>query len=200
MLNEKSAPGVDGQTWRQYCKNSKESIPELHRAFKSGEYKAPHIRRAYIPKGEGEQRPLGLPTVEDKVLQTALTRVLTPVYEEVFLNCSYGYRKGKSAHEALNVLFHSVSFEGMRYIIDADIRDYFGSIKHQCLRDFLDHRIKDGVIRKQIDKWLKAGVLEGSPVSYPRRGTPQGRTISPLLSNIYLHMYLTTGLPTRSSH
>ena len=128
MLNEKSAPGVDGQTWRQYCKNSNESIPELHRAFKSGEYKAPHIRRAYIPKGEGEQRPLGLPTVEDKVLQTALTRVLTPVYEEVFLNCSYGYRKGKSAHEALNDLFHSVSFEGMRYIIDADIRDYFGSI------------------------------------------------------------------------
>jgi len=84
MLNEKSAPGVDGQTWRQYCKNSKESIPELHRAFKSGEYKAPHIRRAYIPKGEGEQRPLGLPTVEDKVLQTTLTRVLMPVYEEVY--------------------------------------------------------------------------------------------------------------------
>lgn len=190
MLNEKSAPGVDGQTWQQYCKNSKESIPELYRAFKSGQYKAPHIRRAYIPKGENKLRPLGLPTVEDKVLQTAVTRVLTPVYEEVFLNCSYGYRQGKSAHKALEDLFHAVSFKDMRYIIDADIQDYFGSIDHQCLREFLDLRIKDGVIRKQIDKWLKAGVMEGSQVSYPDAGTPQGGTISPLLSNIYLHYVL----------
>jgi len=190
MLNRESAPGVDGQTWSQYCDSCMDSIPELHKAFKSGQYRAPHIRRTYIPKGEGQLRPLGLPTVEDKVLQRAVTRVLTPVYEEVFLDCSYGYRGGKSAHDALNELFHRVSFEGGRYIIDADIQDYFGSIDHQCLREFLDLRIKDGVIRKQIDKWLKAGILEGNQVSYPKEGTPQGGIISPLLSNIYLHYVL----------
>lgn len=131
-----------------------------------------------------------MPTVEDKVLQRAVTRVLTPVYEEVFLSCSYGYRPGKSAHEALNELFREVSFKGKRYIIDADIQDYFGSINHECLRGFLDLRIKDGVIRKQIDKWLKAGVMEGNRLSYPEAGTPQGGIISPLLSNIYLHYVL----------
>jgi len=107
------------------------------------------------------------------------------------LDCSYGYRGGKSAHDALNELFHRISFEGGRYIIDADIQDYFGSIDHQCLREFLDLRIKDGVIRKQLDKWLKAGILEGNQVSYPEEGTPQGGIISPLLSNIYLLYILT---------
>ncbi|WP_262708204.1 reverse transcriptase domain-containing protein [Mucilaginibacter gilvus] len=108
-----------------------------------------------MPKGDGKLRPLGLPTVEDKLLQSAVTKILTPVYEQIFIPTSYGFRPGKSQHQALAAHFSEVSFKGKRYIIDADLQNYFGSIDHQCLREFLDHRIKDGVIRKMIDKWLK---------------------------------------------
>lgn len=189
-LNKYSTGGVDGKTWYMYKSNEREDISSLHSRFKSGEYRAPQIRRAYIPKGGGENRPLGIPTVEDKILQSAVSQVLTPVYEQEFYDLSYGFRPGKSAHQALQRLFEEVSFRGKGYIIEADLKNYFGSIDHQCLRMFLDHRIKDGVIRKQIDKWLKAGILESGMVSYPKAGTPQGGSISPLLSNIYLHYVL----------
>ena len=158
MLNVNSKSGVDGQTWEEYYEQRDQRIPQLYTAFKSGKYRAPHVRRTYIEKGDGNKRPLGVPTVEDKLLQRAVNRVLTSVYEQIFLENSYGFRPGKSAHQALDKLFKEVSFKGMRYIIDADIKNYFGSINHQCLREFLDLRIKDGVIRKQIDKWLKAGI------------------------------------------
>jgi len=190
LLNKQSASGVDGQSWKAYNEERKERIPELLKGFKSGSYRAPHIRRVYIPKGEGKQRPLGIPTIEDKALQTAVSKILTPVYEGIFYESSYGFRPGKSQHQALEELFKEVSFQGKRYIIDADMENYFGSISHQCLREFLDRKIKDGVIRKMIDKWLKAGVLENDEVSYPTEGTPQGGSISPLLSNIYLHYVL----------
>ncbi len=190
MLNKKGASGVDRESWYEYNEKRWKRIPELLTAFKSGRYKAPAIRRVYIPKGDGKLRPLGLPTVEDKLLQTAVNRVLTPVYEQVFYESSYGFRPGKSQHQALEKLFHEVSFKGKRYIIDADMKNYFGSINHQCLREFLDRRIKDGVIRKMIDKWLKAGILEEGQMSYPKEGTPQGGSVSPLLSNIYLHYVL----------
>lgn len=189
-LNKNAAAGVDGETWRSYDVKREEGIPQLLSAFKSGTYRAPHIRRVDIPKGDGKFRPLGLPTVEDKVLQKAVTDVLTPVYEQIFHPSSYGYRPGKSPHQGLEKLFSEVSFKNMRYIIDADMQNYFGSINHQCLREFLDRRIKDGVIRKMIDKWLKAGVLENGQITYPTEGTPQGGTISPLLSNVYLHYVL----------
>jgi group II intron reverse transcriptase/maturase len=190
MLNKQSASGVDGQDWKAYNEEHKERIPELLKEFKSGRYRAPHIRRVYIPKGEGKERPLGIPTIEDKVLQTAVSKILTPIYEGIFYESSYGFRLGKSQHQALEELFKEVSFQGKRYIIDADMENYFGSINHQCLREFLDRKIKDGVIRKMIDKWLKAGVLEEGQVKYPTEGTPQGGIISPLLSNIYLHYVL----------
>ena len=190
LLNKHSAAGVDGQTWRDYNENRKEKIAQLHAAFKKGTYRAPNIRRVYIPKGDGKDRPLGLPTIEDKILQTAVTKVLSVIYEPIFSNSSYGFRPGKSQHQALEELFRQVSFKGKRYIIDADMQNYFGSINHQCLREFLDRKIKDGVVRKMIDKWLKAGVLEEDQVAYPTEGTPQGGTISPLLSNIYLHYVL----------
>jgi len=189
-LNKTGAPGVDGQSWRAYHEDQYGRIPELLEAFKSGHYRAPKIRRTYIPKGNGKWRPLGLPTVEDKVLQSGVSRVLTPVYEQLFYPNSYGFRPGKSQHQALEHLFGAVSFEGMCYVIDADMANYFGSIDHGWLRTFLDHRIKDGIIRRMIDKWLKAGILEAGRVSYPKEGTPQGGIISPLLSNIYLHYVL----------
>ena len=138
LLNKRSAAGVDGQTWRDYNENRKEKIAQLHAAFKKGTYRAPNIRRVYIPKGDGKDRPLGLPTIEDKILQTAVTKVLSVIYEPIFSNSSYGFRPGKSQHQALEELFRQVSFKGKRYIIDADIQNYFGSINHQCLREFLD--------------------------------------------------------------
>jgi RNA-directed DNA polymerase len=189
-LNKRGASGVDAETWKDYNEQRGERIPQLLAAFKSGKYRAPNIRRVYIPKGDGKLRPLGLPTVEDKLLGTAVSRVLTPVYEQLFYPTSYGFRPGKSQHQALEALSREVSFKRKRYIIDADMQNYFGSINHQCLREFLDRRIKDGVIRKMIDKWLKAGVLENGQVAYPTEGTPQGGTISPLISNVYLHYVL----------
>lgn len=189
-LNKQSASGVDGETWVSYDAKRSDTIPLLLTAFKSGKYHAPNIRRVHIPKGDGKLRPLGLPTVEDKLLQKAVTDLLTPVYEQIFHPTSYGFRPGKSQHQALEVLFKEVSFKTKRYIIDADMQNYFGSINHQFLREFLDRRIKDGVIRKMIDKWLKAGVLENGQLEYPTAGTPQGGTISPLLSNVYLHYVL----------
>lgn len=189
-LNKTGASGVDGETWLNYYEERSKRIPQLLAAFKSGKYRAPNIRRVYIPKGEGKFRPLGLPTVEDKLLQTAVNRVLAPVYEQIFHPASFGFRPGKSQHQALEKLFKEVSFKNKRYIIDADMQNYFGSINHQCLREFLDRRIKDGVIRKMIDKWLKAGILEDGRIEYPVEGTPQGGSISPLLSNVYLHYVL----------
>jgi len=189
-LNKKGATGVDGQSWADYNEVKHEQMPKLLAQFKSGSYKAPLIRRTYIPKGNAKVRPLGLPTIEDKLLQKAVTQVLTPTYEQEFCSTSYGFRPGKSQHQALEMLFKEVSFKGKSYVIDADITNYFGSIDHGKFREFLDLRIKDGVIRKMIDKWLKAGVLEDGQVSYPDEGTPQGGVISPLLSNIYLHYVL----------
>ena len=187
-LNKNSSPGTDEKNWYDYSVRPR--IGGLLGEFKSGKYKAPSIRRVYIPKGKTGKRPLGIPTIEDKVLQESVRRVLTPIYEEDFKSFSYGYREKHSAHQAVEHMFKEVSFKGMRYIIDADIKNYFGSIDHGQMREFLDRRVKDGVIRKMIDKWLKAGILEGKQLTYPEEGTPQGGVISPLLSNIYLHYVL----------
>jgi group II intron reverse transcriptase/maturase len=189
-LNKNSSPGVDGKYWHDYSLESQFRIPELLVEFKSGKYKAPPIRRVYIPKGKTGRRPLGIPTIEDKILQESVRRILTPIYEEDFKPFSYGFRSRRSAHQAIEYMFKEVSFKGLHYIIDADIKNYFGSINHGILREFLDHRVKDGVIRKMIDKWLKAGIFEDKQLSYPTEGTPQGGLISPLLSNIYLHYVL----------
>lgn len=188
QLNKNSKAGVDGVEWYDY--GLKFRTGELLSEFKSGRYKAPAIRRVHIPKGKTEKRPIGIPTIEDKVLQQSVRRVLTPIYEEDFKDFSYGYRPKRSPHQAIERLFREVSFGGMHYIIDADIKNYFGSLDHGELREFLSRRVKDGVIRKVIDKWLKAGVLEGEQLTYPTEGTPQGGVISPLLSNIYLHYVL----------
>lgn len=190
QLNRHSSAGVDGQSWHSYGEVAPQRLPGLLSAFKSGKYQAPPIRRVYIRKGKTGKRPLGLPTLEDKVLQSSVRSVLEPIYEEDFKDFSYGFRSNRSCHQAIEYMFKKVSFGGMRYIIDADLQDYFGSIDHGLLREFLDRRVKDGVVRKMIDKWLKAGILEDKQLTYPKEGTPQGGVLSPLLSNIYLHYVL----------
>lgn len=190
QLNKKSAGGIDGKTWQQYGQEFSGRCESLLGEFKSGRYRAPAIRRVYIQKDKHSQRPLGIPTIEDKVLQESVRKVIEPIYEEEFKAFSYGFRPGRSQHQAIDYMFRKVSFENMHYIIDADIKDCFGSINHGILREFLDKRVKDGVIRKMIDKWLKAGVMEAGNISYPHAGTPQGGIISPLMSNIYLHYVL----------
>ena len=189
-LNKYSTKGTDGESWFDYALEVKERLPVLLSSFKSREYRAPSIRRVYIPKGKTDKRALGIPTIEDKVLQSGVRKVLEPVYEEIFKDFSYGFRPNRSCHKAIEDMFKKVSFGGMRYIIDADIQNYFGSINHGMLREFLDLRVKDGVIRNMIDKWLKAGILEEGQLTYPDEGTPQGGIISPLLSNIFLHYVL----------
>lgn len=189
-LNKDSSPGIDGKYWHNYSQEAQFRIPELLGEFKSGKYKAPPIRRVYISKGKNGKRPLGIPTIEDKILQESVRRILTPIYEEEFKTFSYGFRGGRSAHQAIDYMFKEVSFKGLHYIIDADIKNYFGNINHGIFREFLDCRVKDGVVRRMIDKWLKAGILEDKQLSYPKEGTPQGGIISPLLGNIYLHYVL----------
>ena len=189
-LNKKSAAGIDGKTWQQYGLEFPERRESLLGEFKSGRYRAPALRRVYIPKDKHGQRPIDIATTEDKVLQESVRKVIEPIYEEDFKPFSYGFRPGRSQHQAIDHMFKQVSFQKMHYIIDADLKNYFGSINHGILREFLDKRVKDGVIRKMIDKWLKAGVMESGNISYPDRGTQQGSVISPILSNIYLHYAL----------
>lgn len=188
--NKKSSSGVDGQTWTSYGKDLKPKLNRLLEQFRKGNYKAPHVRRVFIKKDNGKLRPLGIPTIEDKVLQGGVKSVIEPIYERIFKQFSFGFRTNHSAHQAIEYLSKEVRDKGIRYIIDADIENYFGTINHSHLRSFLDRRVKDGVIRRMINKWLKAGILEEKQLSYPKEGTPQGGVISPLLSNIYLHYVL----------
>ena len=184
------ATGIDGVTAADYEKDLEANLDGLLDRIKSGRYFAPPVRRRYIPKADGTKRPLGIPTLEDKVAQRAILMLLEPVYEADFLPCSYGFRPGRSAHDALNALRNGIIEQHQRWVIDADLRSYFDSIPHGHLRTFLDLRIKDGVVRRMIDKWLKAGVLEEGTVHKPVAGTPQGGVISPMLSNIFLHHVL----------
>jgi len=184
------AVGIDGQTAREYGENLEENLASLHNRFKSGTYRAPAVKRVYIPKGDGkETRPIGIPTFEDKILQRAVAMVLEAVYEQDFLDSSYGFRPGRSAHDALDEAYHVTSMNG-GYVIDLDIKSFFDMMAHGYVRAFLDKRVRDGVIRRVLDKWLKAGVMEEGRHEINRVGTPQGGVISPLLANIFLHEVL----------
>lgn len=182
------APGIDGQTAAEYAVNLESNLRELLSKFKAGTYKAPPVRRAYIPKGSGsELRALGMPTFEDKILQRAVTMILEAVYEQDFFDFSFAYRPGRTQHEALEGLWRAAMQMGGGWLLEVDIKDCFGSFEHKHLRACLDKRVKDGVIRKAIDKWLKAGIWEEGRVEHAETGTPQGGVVSPLLANIYLH-------------
>jgi group II intron reverse transcriptase/maturase len=184
------AAGIDGQTATSYASNLEANLADLLERMKSGRYRAPAVRRVYIPKGDGSQRPLGIPTFEDKVAQRAVVMLLEPIYEQDFLNCSYGFRPGRSQHQALDALWTHIMRHRGYAVLDLDLRKFFDTLDHGHLREFLAKRVTDGVIRRLIDKWLKAGVLEGGEVRLTELGTPQGGVISPLLSNIYLHYVL----------
>lgn len=189
---KRGATGVDGQTAEEYARQLESNLARLLEQAKSGSYRAPPVRRVHIPKDKGQSRPLGIPTFEDKVLQRAIAMLLEAVYEQDFLECSYGFRPGRSAHQALTTLRDTLMGMGGGWVIEVDIREYFGSIDHEHLRDALGQRIGDGVVLRLIGKWLNAGVMEEGQLSYPETGTPQGGVISPLLANVYLHVVLDT--------
>ena len=183
------AVGVDGQTAEQYAENLEENLADLLGRFKSGRYQAPPARRVYIPKDGGKRRPIGIPAFEDKVLQQAVSMVLTAVYEQDFLDVSYGFRPGRSQHQALQALWSAIGWEGS-WVVELDIKSFFDTLSHVQLRGFLDQRVRDGVIRRAIDKWLKAGIMEQEQYIRSTSGTPQGGVASPVLANIYLHEVL----------
>ena len=186
-----AAPGVDGQTAQDYSANLAVNLQALEGRAKSGTYRAAPVRRVRIPKGTGnETRPLGIPTFEDKVLQRAVVMALEPIYEQDFLDCSYGFRPRRSAHQALQALWQHTTELAGGWIVEVDIRRFFDTLDHAHLRALLRRRVRDGVLLRLIDKWLHAGVLEEGVLSYPESGTPQGGVISPLLANIYLHYVL----------
>jgi group II intron reverse transcriptase/maturase len=181
------AVGVDGQTAEGYAVNLRQNLLGLIDRLKSGRYRAPPVRRHYIDKTGGGQRGLGIPSFEDKVAQRAIVMLLEPIYEQTFLGCSFGYRPGRNAHQALQVLHTGVMKQRGHWVLEVDIRRYFDSIPFAPLREILAKRVTDGVVRRLIDKWLKAGVLEAGQVHYPEAGTPQGGVVSPILSNVFLH-------------
>ena len=190
-IRKDAAAGVDGVTAAQYEADLEANLSGLLERFKSGRYRAPAVRRVHLEKpGTSKTRPIGIPTLEDKILQRAVLMVLEPVYEQDFLDCSYGFRPGRGAHQALQSLWEGLMEFGGGWVIDLDIEDFFGSVEWGHLRSFLDQRVQDGVIRRAIGKWLNAGVMEAGELSYPQRGTPQGGVVSPTLSNVYLHEVL----------
>jgi RNA-directed DNA polymerase len=187
------APGVDGQTAEQYAANLEENLRSLLERAKSGTYRAPPVRRVHIPKGSGaETRPIGIPTFEDKVLQRAVTMVLEAIYEQDFLDCSYGFRRGRSAHHALETLQNQAVWMPGGWVLEIDIRKFFDSLDHKRLVEILRRRVLDGVLLRLIGKWLRAGILEDGGITYPEAGSPQGGVISPMLANIFLHEVLDT--------
>ena len=188
------AAGVDGQTWHEYKKNLEENLQSLLNRAKSGTYRAPPVRRVHIPKGGSttETRPVGIPTLEDKVLQRAVVMLLEPIYEQDFDPGSYGFRPHRSAHAALEDLREQAMDSKGGWVLEVDIRKFFDTLDHAHLRQFLQLRVRDGVLTRLIGKWLNAGVMEDGNVSYPDDGSPQGGVISPLLANVFLHHVLDT--------
>ncbi len=189
-LEANKATGIDKVTKQEYSANLEENIQDLVKRLKSHTYRPQPVRRVYIPKGNGEQRPLGIPTYEDKLVQMGLSKILTAIYDPCFIEQSYGFRVGKSAHEALRKLNEIIRYKPINYIVDADIKGFFNNVKHEWVVKFIQHRIKDPNIIKLLKKMLMAGTIEAGKYVKTEKGMPQGSIVSPILSNIYLHYVL----------
>jgi RNA-directed DNA polymerase len=186
-LKREAAPGVDGQTWRHYGEALEQNLQDLSDRLKRGAYRAKPVRRVFIPKADGRQRPLGVTALEDKIVQRATVEVLNAIYETDFLGFSYGFRPGRSQHKALDALYAGLLTRKVNWVLDIDIRGFFDAIEHEWLVKFVEHRIADRRVVRLIQKWLNAGVLEEGKRMRVEEGTPQGGSASPLLANIYLH-------------
>jgi len=186
-LKRKSAPGIDGKTWKEYGTNLGDNLKKLSEQLRKGTYRARAVKRTYIPKGDGRQRPIGIPALEDKIVQRAMVEVLNAVYEVDFLGFSYGFRPKRSQHNALDAVVEAIEGKKVNWVLDLDIRGFFDAIDHEWLIKFVGHRIKDERVIRHIRKWLNAGVMEEEKWYKTDEGTPQGGSISPLLANIYLH-------------
>lgn len=182
-----AAAGVDGQSWQAYGQELEDNLHDLSERLANGKYQAKPVKRVYIPKADGKQRPIGIPVLEDKIVQRATVKVLNAIYETDFLGFSYGFRPGRSAHRALDALAVGIQSKKVNWLLDADIRRFFDTLSHECLIQFLQQRIADNRVVRHIQKWLNAGVLEEGKRVQAEEGTPQGGSISPLLANIYLH-------------
>lgn len=190
MMNRKGASGVDGETTKQFEPQLEDRTQDIWSRMKANCYKAQPVRRVEIPKGNGKPRPLGIPTVEDRLVQRAVARILEAIFGQDFLDFSYGFRPGRNPHQAIKSLRSIIVTKKVRHIFEADIRGYFNHINHEWLMKMLKQRIADPVILRLIGKWLKAGVMENGIVTRNEEGTPQGGPISPILANIYLHYVL----------
>src|SRR6266702_125094 len=186
-LKKEAAPGVDGETWRHYGEQLEGNLQELAERLKRGAYRAKPVRRVFIPKADGRQRPLGVPALEDKIVQRAAVEVLNAIYETDFLDFSYGFRPGRSQHNALDALYTGLLTKKVNWVLDLDIRGFFDALSHEWLVKFVEHRVADRRVVRLIQKWLNAGVLEDGKRIRVEEGTPQGGSASPLLANVYLH-------------
>jgi RNA-directed DNA polymerase len=186
-LKKEAAPGVDGETWRHYGEELGTNLQDLSERLKRGAYRAKPVRRVYIPKADGRQRPLGVTALEDKIVQRAAVEVLNAIYETDFLGFSYGFRPGRSQHQALDALYTGLLTRKVNWVLDLDIRGFFDGLSHEWLVKFIEHRIADRRVVRLIQKWLNAGVLEDGKRIPVEEGTPQGGSASPLLANVYLH-------------
>ena len=189
-IRPQAAPGVDGVTWGSYGENLEENLQGLLARVNSGAYRASPSRRAYIEKTDGRLRPLGIATLEDKILQRAVVEVLNAIYEEDFLGFSYGFRPGRRPHDALDALSVGITREKVNWVLDADVKEFFTNLDHDWLTRFLEHRIADKRVLRLIRKWLNAGVIEDGEWTASEEGAPQGASASPLLANVYLHYVL----------
>lgn len=189
-LKKQAAPGIDGISWEEYGQDLDARLTDLQDRIHRGSYQPQPVRRVYIPKADGRQRPLGIPAVEDKIVQQAVRMILEPIYEPVFLGFSYGFRPGRSQHDALDALAVVITKGRTNWVLDADIRSFFDTIDHGWMKRFIEHRIADRRLVQLLEKWLHAGVMENGELHEVQEGTPQGGIISPLLANIYLHYVL----------
>src|SRR5450759_1212928 len=186
-LKRKAAPGVDGVTWQEYEPGLEDRLVDLHSRVHRGAYRATPSRRVYIEKADGRQRPLGVAAMEDKIVQHAVVTILHQIYEVDFKGFSYGFRPGRSPHQALDALTAGIQWKRVNWVLDADIRGFFDNMSHEWIMKFIAHRVADRRILRLIQKWLKAGVSEDGQWSETKVGTPQGAVVSPLLANVYLH-------------